>query len=160
MAIDKKYICALFNHTHKSMCSLHGIAFCNAFVMYATHVFQACPIELVANLYHIRTHGHVSVAKKSVWHTSVLFTGTTNSPFSTPGISITTEPISMTFMYFMPSIYATLHTKLKRNRLSSSRDMCSLKLPHFLHILLFFFFLACFTKVTLNQPKTSNLAHL
>ena len=32
----------------------------------------------------IKTHGHVSAAKKDVWHTSVLFTGTPNSPFSTP----------------------------------------------------------------------------
>ena len=66
MAIDKKYICALFNHTRKSLHSLHGIAFCSAFDMYATHVFQACLIELVANLYHIKKHGHVSAAKKAV----------------------------------------------------------------------------------------------
>ena len=28
-----------------------------------------------------------------MWHTSVLFTGTAKSPFSTPHISITTQPI-------------------------------------------------------------------
>ena len=33
---------------------------------------------------HIKTHGHVSVPKKDMWHTSMLFTGTTMSPFSTP----------------------------------------------------------------------------
>ena len=38
----------------------------------------------------IKTHGHVSAAKKGVWHTSVLFTGTAKSLFSTPHISITT----------------------------------------------------------------------
>ena len=38
----------------------------------------------------IKTHGHMSVAKKAVWCTSVLFIGTANSPFSSPCISITT----------------------------------------------------------------------
>ena len=38
----------------------------------------------------IKTHGRVSAAKKAMWHTSVLFTGTAKSPFSTPHISITT----------------------------------------------------------------------
>ena len=37
----------------------------------------------------IKTHGPVSAAKKAMWHTSVLFTETTNSPFSTPHISTT-----------------------------------------------------------------------
>ena len=39
-----------------------------------------------------------------MWHTSILFTGTAKSPFSTPHISITTGPISIKFTYFMPSI--------------------------------------------------------
>ena len=85
---------------------------------------------------HIKTHGCVSAAKKAVWRTSVLFTGTANSPFSAPCISITTGPISIKFTYFMPSIYATLHTKLERNRPSSSQDMCSRKMPYFLHLFL------------------------
>ena len=46
--------------------------------------------------------------------TQVLFTGTTNSLFSTPRISITTGPISIKFTYFMPSIHTTIHTKLKK----------------------------------------------
>ena len=75
-------------------------------------------------LYHvfiiiIKTHGRVSAAKEVMWHTSVLFTGTAQSPFSTPHISITTGPISITFTYFMPSIYTILHTKFEENRLSS-----------------------------------------
>ena len=72
----------------------------------------------------IKTHGRVSAAKEDVWHTSVLFTGTALSPFSTPHISITTGPISIKFTYFMACIYTTLHTKLKENRLSSLQDIC------------------------------------
>ena len=63
----------------------------------------------------IKTHGSVSAAKKAVWRTSVLFTGTVNSPFSTSRISITTGLISIKFTYFMPSIYATIHAKFERN---------------------------------------------
>ena len=37
----------------------------------------------------IKTHGHVSVAKKAIWHTSVLFTGIAKFPFL---ISISTKP--------------------------------------------------------------------
>ena len=85
---------------------------------------------------HIKTHGRVSAAKKAVWCTSVLFTGTANSPFSAPRISITTTSISIKFTYFMPSIYVTLHTKFERKQSSSSRDMCSWKLPCFLHLFL------------------------
>ena len=56
-----------------------------------------------------------SAAKKAVWRTSVLFTATANLPFSTPHIAIITGPISIKFIYFMPSIYVTLHPKFKRN---------------------------------------------
>ena len=42
------------------------------------------------NHIYIKTHGSVSAAKEVMWHTSVLFTGTAKSPFSTPHISITT----------------------------------------------------------------------
>ena len=59
------------------------------------------------------THGHVSVAKKDVRHTSVLFTGTANSPFSTPHISIATGPISIKLIYFMSFIYTTCILNLK-----------------------------------------------
>ena len=61
----------------------------------------------------IKTHGRVSAAKEDVWHTSVLFTRTTKLPFSTPHISITTEPISIKCTYFMPCLYTILHTKFK-----------------------------------------------
>ena len=61
----------------------------------------------------IKPHSRVSAAKKAMWHTSLLFTGTANSPFSTPHISITTGSISIIFTYFMPSIYATIHTKFE-----------------------------------------------
>ena len=82
--------------------------------------------------YSIKTHGRMSVAKKAVWRTSMLFIGTTNSPFSTPHISIITALISIKFTYFMPSIYTTLYTTFEENWPSSSRDMCSWKLSHFL----------------------------
>ena len=68
---------------------------------------------------YIKIHGCVSVAKKAVWHTSVLYTGTAKSPFSTPLIFIITRPISITFIYFIPSIYMILHTKFEGNRCSS-----------------------------------------
>ena len=67
----------------------------------------------------IKTHGHVSAAKKDVQHTIVLLIGTTKYPFSTPHISKTTIPISIEFIYFMPSINTTLHTKFEENRISS-----------------------------------------
>ena len=73
----------------------------------------------------IQTQGCVSAAKKVMWRTSVLFTGTTNLPFSTPHITITTGLLSIKFTYFMPSIYATLHTIFEENKPSSSQDMCS-----------------------------------
>ena len=67
----------------------------------------------------IKTHSRVPAVKEDMRHTSVLFTGTAKSPFSTPHISITTGPISIKFTYFMPSIYTTLDTKFEENRLSS-----------------------------------------
>ena len=103
---------------------------------------------------HIKTHGRVSAAKKAMWRTSVLFTGTANLPFSTPHISINTGPISIKFTYFMPSIYMTLHTKCKGNQLSSSQDMFSWKLAHFLHI----FFFALFYKSNFEPSKNTLLA--
>ena len=61
---------------------------------------------LITNLIKcIKTQGCVLAAKKNVQCTSVLFTGTTKSPFSTPHISITTNLISIKFTYYMPSIY-------------------------------------------------------
>ena len=80
--------------------------------------------KLIVQYFVIKTHGHVLAAKEDVWHTSVLFTGTAKSPFSTPQISITTGLISIKFTYFMPFIYITLHTKFKENQCSSLRDTC------------------------------------
>ena len=62
-----------------------------------------------------KTRGCVSVAKKNVLHTSVLYTGIVKSPFSTPHISITTKPISIKFKHYMPTIYTPLHTKFEEN---------------------------------------------
>ena len=95
----------------------------------------------------IKTHGCVSVAKKAVWHTSVLITGIANLPFSTPRISITTTLISMKFTYFMHTIHATLHTKFEGNWPSSSGcENCS--------IFTFFFFFAPFYKSNFEPTKT------
>ena len=66
----------------------------------------------------IKTHGHVSAAKKAMWCTSVLFTGTANCHFQ-PLISLTIGPISIKYTYFVPSIYITLHTKFEENWPSS-----------------------------------------
>ena len=95
--------------------------------MYQKYIFQNCKLSEEYRAYNdsIKTHGRVSAAKKPCDSQSVLFTGTANSPFSAPHISITTGPISIKFTYFMPSIYATLHTKFERNRPSSLRDTYS-----------------------------------
>ena len=45
----------------------------------------------------IKTYGQVSVAKKNVWVTSVLFRGSAKFPFSTPHISGTSKPICTKF---------------------------------------------------------------
>ena len=69
--------------------------------------------------YCIKTHSRVSVVNKDVRHTSVLFTGTSKSPISTPHTSITTGSISIKFTYLMSPIYTTLHTKFEGNWPSS-----------------------------------------
>ena len=71
----------------------------------------------------IKTHTSVSVAKKTkenVWHTSVLFTGIVKLPNSAFHISKTTKLISTKFIYFLPYIYTTSHTKIEGNRFSTS----------------------------------------
>ena len=67
-------------------------------------------------LLHIKTHGCVSETKKDVWHTSVLFTGTAKSPFSTPHISISTGPISIKFIQYIlcPSYMQLYMPNLKK----------------------------------------------
>ena len=90
-------------------------------ITYVVHI--VVDMYSIFKLVYIKTHGRVSAAKKDMRHTSVLFTGTAKSPFSTPHISITTGPISIKFIYFMPSIYTTLHTKFEENWLSSLQDI-------------------------------------
>ena len=91
--------------------------------------------------------------KKSI--TSVLFTETANLLFQVPCISITTEPTSIQFTEFMPSICMTSHTKFKENQLSSLENVYSWKWPNFLH--------SCFlctvlnTCICLSQPKMTFL---
>ena len=75
---------------------------------------------MIIHVRGIKTHSHVSVAEEDVWCTSVLFTETFKSLFSIPHISMTTMPISITFIYCMPPIYTNLHTKFEGNLLSSS----------------------------------------
>ena len=84
-------------------------------IMLLVKYIRSIHIIFVLVLGSIKTH-RVSSAKKDVWHTSVLITGTAKSPFSTPHISITTAPISIKCTYFMPMI---LHTTLEGNRSSS-----------------------------------------
>ena len=65
-------------------------------------VLQWKPFKFVnidyVKCYELHVHQHTRScisSQKDVWHTSVLFTGTANSPFSTPHISITAGPISI-----------------------------------------------------------------
>ena len=83
----------------------------------------------------IKTHGCVSVAKKAVWCTGVLFTGTANLLFSTPCISITAGVISIKFTYYMLSMCTTLHTLLKE----IGSVVCKIYVPD--NFLIFFTFL-------------------
>ena len=87
------------------------------------HVIPEAMLMVSKDTSTIKTHGCVPAAKEDVWHTSVLFTGTAKSPFSTPHISITTGPISIKFTHFMPCIYMTLHTKFEENRLNGSKSL-------------------------------------
>ena len=104
----------LFTGTAKSPFSTHHISITTGLI----------PIKFTYFMPSIKTHGSVSAAKEVMWHTSVLFTGTAKSPFSTHHISITTGLIPIKFTYFMPSIYTTLHTKFEENRLSGLQDIC------------------------------------
>ena len=99
-----------------------------------------------------------------MWHTSVLFTGTTKTPFSTPCISITNGLIYIKFINFMPSIYMTLHTTFKEIG-SAFHEICtSENCPIFFK----FFFFAPFSKRKFEPTKDtlfvdqflSNLTHL
>ena len=90
---------------------------CTKYVMFTVGTYKDCvfamvlslPFNIICNiasiatyvLLSIKTHGRVSVAKKTVWYTSVLFIGTTNSPFSTPCISITAGLISKSDLHIL-----------------------------------------------------------
>ena len=74
--------------------------------------------------------------QKKTQDTNVLFIGTVKLPNSAFCISKTTILISNKFTYFLPYIYTTSHIKIEENSFSSSWDICSWKLPDFLHIFL------------------------
>ena len=80
---------------------------------------------------YISRHSHVSATKKAVWHTywctSVLLTGTTNLPFSTSCISITTWPISIKFT-LLCAPYTQPYIR------KSAQYFTKYMFPHFLHI--------------------------
>ena len=87
----------------------------------------------------IKTHSSVSVAKKTkedAWYTSVLFTGTVKLPNSAFRISKIAKQICTKFIYFLPYINTTSHIKIEGNHFSKSWDICSWKLPDFLHLFL------------------------
>ena len=46
----------VINDSHVHCMSMHGIVFCSVFDTHATHMFHACHIELVVNLYSIRRY--------------------------------------------------------------------------------------------------------
>ena len=87
----------------------------------------------------IKTHSRVSAAKKAMWRTSVLFTESTNSPFSTSCISIITRPISIKFTYFMPSYMHSYTPNLKE----IGRVVWEICVPENCTIFFTFFFFFC-----------------
>ena len=113
---------SITNHAGINSCGTCKSFICNLHPYMNTHHY------LVAKLYHIKTHDRVSEAKKAVWCTSVLFTGTANSPFSTPCIYISTGPICIKFTYF---ILAYTWFYIPGNWPSSLWDMCILKIAPF-----------------------------
>ena len=88
---------------------------------------------------NIKTHSSVSAAKKQkkTCSTQVCYLlGTVKLPNWAFCISKTTTTISTKFTYFLPYIYTTSQIKIEGNHFSISWDICSWKLPNFLHILL------------------------
>ena len=61
------------------------------------------------------TRGSASAAKKTVWHTNVLFTGTPIHTFSAYCSLKTIGAISTKFTYVVPPMYTTSQTKFERN---------------------------------------------
>ena len=63
----------------------------------------------------IKIRGSVSAAKKTMWRTSVSFTGTPIHTFSAYCSLKTIGAISTKFIYVVPPIYTTSQTKFERN---------------------------------------------
>ena len=108
-------------------------------------------IFMYQHINKINTHGHVSVAKKTMWHTSLLFTGTANSQFSTSRISITTGLISINSHILCTSYTWPYIPNLKE----ISPVVCEICVPE--NCPIFFIFsssLHRFTKVILSQART------
>ena len=137
-------------HLHTSTQTVHV----QTDLVYNKHLFQWCAIWLYTSntrqkrvcvftgkqnniafyflgLYSIMANGHVSVAKKNVWHSSVLFTGAAKFSFSTPHISTTTRLLCILNLYIFSFIYTTSLAKFEENPFSSSRDICSQFSSHF-----------------------------
>ena len=73
----------------------------------------------------IKTHGRVSTAKKDVRLASVLFIGTTKSPFSTSHTyNYWTYFYQIYIFYVLHIHHVILHTKFEENWISSLQDMC------------------------------------
>ena len=118
----------------------------------------------------IKTHGHVSTAKKAMWHTSVLFThGCVNGQESHVMHKCVTYLQELLTCHFQPlvSLYPLClflsnshmlclpYTQLYLSNLKEISpvvyEICvSENFPIFFT---FFFFFALFTKINLSQPK-------
>ena len=82
----------------------------------------------------IKTHSHVSVAKKATYvHFYRNYYAAVFNPSYLYNYWVNIYKINI----FMPFIYTTLHPKYEGNQRSSSWDMCFWKLPDFLHIFFF-----------------------
>ena len=107
------------------------------------------------------TRSCVSSQESRVTHKCVIYRNRWLPVFN---LSYLTRPICIKFVYFIPSIYAILHTKFEKHQLSNLCDMCWWKLPLFFT----FFFFAPFYKSNFEPTKDtllidrfiSNLAHL
>ena len=104
----------------------------------------------------VKTHGHMSVAKKAVWCTSVLFIGTANSPFSSPCISITTGLIIRFLSNF--HILCPPYTRLYVPNLKEiSPVVRKIHASENCPIFFTFFFFAPFYKITLRHPSRGSI---
>ena len=99
---------------------------------------------------NIKTHGRVSVAKKAMWRMSVLFTGTADSLFSIPQISLGRF---LSYSYILCPLYMQPYMPNLKNISPVVYEICVHEnCPFSSH------FSSCshhFTKVTLSQPKTT-----